>query len=201
MSAGFYGRLVGGTPSDNFRLFSRQSVFRLYRERHKLPVTVAEMRSLLAIRLPKIVTEPGKWNSGKKMPRNAFLLSKSHSYQLGSSWDWMVVEARGNAERFRALIAFDKTKQQYRAWLGHVRGHDMALLARLEFHPSHRGWHCHWKNGDLSSVVRGVVKDSKLRDRVRECDDPVFTVSHLNAQTIAFRAFNIHPSTPPDVLI
>jgi len=139
------------------------------------------------------------------MPRTAFPLSKSHSYPLGSTWDWRVVEATWESDLFRLLIAFDQAKQQYRAWLGHVRGHDTALLARLEYHPTHRGWHCHLKTGLLTSVVRGVVKDSRSRDKCRLCggDEQMFKVSQLDAMNIAFRVFNISPSAAhsDDVLI
>ncbi len=129
------------------------------------------MRSLLAIRKQKSLTTVGKWVLGRKMPRNAFPLSRSHSYPLGSSFDWCLCEAVcGGGDVYRLLVAFDRAKEQYRAWLGLISGNDTALLGRLEFHPCHRGWHCHLKTGPVSKVVRGVVKEPKHKDRVHICN-------------------------------
>jgi hypothetical protein len=155
---------------------------------------------LLAIRELKVVKSLGPWHSGKKMPRTAFPLSKSHSYPLGSSFDWCVVELLGNSREYRLLVAFDPAKAQFRAWLGLIDGADQALIARLEFHPSHNGWHCHVKGGALDRVVRGVVKEPRDRDRFRICRaDQTFSVTQLDALSIAFRVFNaegISPSAP-----
>jgi hypothetical protein len=155
------------------------------------------MRALLAIRERKRITSVGPWHSGKRMPRAAFLLSKSHSYPLGSSFDWCVVEMQSDVRAYRLLVAFDSAKAQYRAWLGMVDGTDQALIARLEFHPSHSGWHCHTKTGALDKVARGVVKEAKNRDRFRICDvDQTFSVTQLDALNIAFRVFNAESATP-----
>jgi hypothetical protein len=151
-----------------------------------------DMRSLLAIRCKKTVVNLGSWRSGQKMPRSAFSLSKSHSYALGSSYSWCVCEVEGEGDRFRLLVGFDPLKEQYRAWLGLIDGSDTALLARLEFHPSHSGWHFHWELGPIASVVRGVVKEPKDRDRIRRCNTPdVFAISELDALGVAFRVFNV----------
>jgi hypothetical protein len=154
------------------------------------------MRALLAIREPKAVTSIGPWNSGK-MPRTAFPLSKSHSYPLGSSFDWCVAELRGDSGEYRLLVAFDPAKAQFRGWLGLVDGKDQALIARLEYHPSHNGWHCHVKTGSLAGVARGLVKEPKGRDRFRVCPGgQTFSVTQLDALRIAFRAFNAEAQPP-----
>lgn len=152
------------------------------------------MRALLAIREPKILTLVGPWHSGKKMPRAAFPLSRSHSYPLGSSFDWCVCEAIGKTDAYRILIAFDPAKAQYRGWLGLICGHDMKLLGRLEYHPDHKGWHIHWKAGPVAEVAMGVVKESRQRDRSRCCPMPAsegFSVSQLDALKLTMRAFNL----------
>jgi hypothetical protein len=156
------------------------------------------MRALLAIRERKKVTSIGTWQSGKRMPRTAFPLSKSHSYPLGSSFDWCVVETQSDERAYRLLVAFDWAKAQYRAWLGMIDGADQALIARLEFHPSHKGWHCHVKSGPIDGVARGVVKESGSRDRCRICNvDQTFSVTQLDALNIAFHAFNVDGALPP----
>jgi len=150
------------------------------------------MRLLLVIRKEKRLTKIGEWRSGKRMPRNAFPLSRSHSYVLGSSFDWCVCEASCDRHDYRILIAFDAEKAQYRAWLGLVCGHDQALLGRVEFHPSHHGWHSHVKLGPVDNVVRGVVRESNEHEKCRVCPvDHSFSVTQLDARGIAFRAFNI----------
>lgn len=150
------------------------------------------MRSLLIVRREKRILTLGAWHSGKRMPRNAFPLSKSHSYVLGSSYDWSVSEAECGLHRYRVLVALDVAKSQYRGWLGVVRGTDQALIARLEFHPTHHGWHCHLKLGELDRVVCGVVKDSRAHERTKICKvKHEFHTTQLDARNIAFRVFNI----------
>jgi hypothetical protein len=154
------------------------------------------MRTLLAVRERKTLTEMPKWQSGKRMPRTAFPLSKSHSYPLGSSFDWCVCEAKSALNHYRLLVAFDIAKSQYRAWLGFVDGTDQALLARLEFHPSHKGWHVHLKVGAVADVARGVVKQPTNRDKSCDCShNEPFKVTQLDALGIAFRLFNVE--VPP----
>lgn len=155
------------------------------------------MKTLQAIRLPKLLVEGGKWQTGK-MPRTAFPLSKAHSYALGTGWQWCVhrlVSAEGS---FRLLIAYHPGKEQYQAWLGLEVNNDQALLARLEYHPdADHGWHCHLKRGSIGDVAIGVVKQSRTRDRSRMCKAPhTFNISELNALNVAFRVFTVKGSRP-----
>jgi hypothetical protein len=149
------------------------------------------MKSIIAIRKKKYIEDPGSWKAGK-MPKTAFPLSKSHSYQLGSNWEWRVcLLSCDEGFRYRLLVAFDAAKQQYRAWLGLEIGNDLAILARLEFHPDHKGWHCHWKTGVVSLLARGVVKEARARDRSRGCRTyNSFDTSRMGAMQVAFRVFN-----------
>lgn len=149
------------------------------------------MKALRAIRAEKTVVDGGKWTHGKRMPVAAFpLLKTSRGYRVGTQWDWCVYALETGADRYRLLIAFEQGKEQYQAWLGVEDGEDQALLARLEFHPTHRGWHCHVKPGDLGDVSRGVVKDRD--EHVALCpSENVFGVTRLNAVGIAFRIFNV----------
>jgi hypothetical protein len=149
------------------------------------------VRALKAIRTRKTLLERGKWRDGK-MPHSAFPLSKSHNYTLGSGWRWIVWRLSANGMTFRLLVAYEAAKAQYQAWLGLESGADHAVLARLEYHPSHRGWHCHVKKGLVDEVACGVVKQPRTREGVRLCNDPnPFEVTDLNALGIACRAFNV----------
>lgn len=124
------------------------------------------------------------------MPASAFPLSKSASYRLTGAWQWRVVQLSAAGKKFRLLVAFDNAKRQYQAWLGVEYGPDQALIARIEFHATHHGWHCHWKCGELDDVARGVVKDRGARERVHLCPMPK-EFDKNNALSIAFRAFNV----------
>jgi hypothetical protein len=154
------------------------------------------VRAYRAVRQLKTLLHACKWHHRQKMPQSAFPLSRSHSYTLGSSWTWCVCELAAGPDRYRLLVGFDPMKEQYRAWLALVCGHDQAVLARLEFHPSHKGWHCHVKKGPVAEVARGVVKEARNPDRSRGCNtSEAFTVSETDALTLAFRVFNVFPET------
>jgi len=156
---------------------------------------LTHVRALAAIREPKRLVLGGAWHDGK-MPRSAFPLSKSHSYLLGSSWRWLVWNLAASGRKFRLLVAYDHGKAQYRAWLGleAVDG-DQAILARLEHHPSHKGWHCHVKRGPIDQLGYGVVRHPNIRENGRLCaDKSPFQVSDVDALGIACRAFNIEAS-------
>lgn len=101
------------------------------------------------------------------MPKAAFPLSKNNSFKLGAGWDWCVFEVSNGATDFRLLVAYHRGKSEYLAWLGLVSGSDTALLARLEYHRSHLGWHVHMKPGDVVDVNLGVVKQP--RERLVDC--------------------------------
>jgi hypothetical protein len=149
------------------------------------------VRVLVAIREPKAVTAAGTWHHGK-MPRTAFPLSKSHDYSLGSKWHWAVWRLSADGRKYRLLVAFEPGKHQYQAWLGLESGSDQALLARLEYHPTHRAWHCHVKKGFVSDVGCGVVRHPQTREKVRLCRSrEEFDVTELTAFGIARRVFEI----------
>lgn len=154
------------------------------------------MRALLAVREPKVLIKLGAWNIGKKMPASAFPLSRSHSYQVGTSWHWCVADAGAKGRAFKILIAFNAGKSDYRAWLSLQYGNDYALLARLEHHRSHKGWHIHCKRGPCDGLVRGVVKEPLERDRSRNCGSASFEVGHHDALKFAFRTFNVSGESP-----
>ncbi len=95
-------------------------------------------------------------------------------------------------------MAFEPGKQQYWAWLGAIYGDDQALIARVEFHATHDGWHCHWKGGELREVPRGAVKAAYPLERRRGCSGAPLTINRSDAFGIAYRLFNIAeaPSGP-----
>jgi len=110
------------------------------------------------VRLPKVVTEKGSWKvvTGKaKMPATAFPLSKNFSLQLGRNYHWRVDAAQADGLNFRILTAYQPDLEEYRAWLAIPRGSAHAVVAQLEFHGTHPGWHCHIACCDLDEVEAG----------------------------------------------
>jgi hypothetical protein len=79
------------------------------------------------------------------------------------------------------------------------RGLDLSLdrtrhcFARLEYHPSHRGWHCHVKKGLVQEIGCGVVRHPQSREKVKICRplEENFDVTELTAFGIARRVFRI----------
>ncbi len=149
------------------------------------------MLALKAIRSPKLVVDTTGWNSGK-IPKAAFPLShvKSH-HKLGRGWQWTVHTVTDEHRTYRVLVAFEQGKQQYWAWLGAEFGDDQAVIARVEFHATHDGWHCHWKTGAVHEVPRGAVKAVFPIERRRGCKGEPIGVTKADACGIAFRLFNV----------
>lgn len=149
------------------------------------------MSARTAIRSQKYLLEAGGWHTGK-IPKAAFPLShvKSH-HRLGHAWQWCVHLVADEARRYRLLVAFEPGKRQYWAWLGAVFGEDQAVIARVEYHASHDGWHCHWKTGDITEVPRGAVKAPFPLERRQGCGTVALDITRSDACGIAYRLFNV----------
>lgn len=107
----------------------------------------------------KVVTDWGKWETGG-MPPAAFPLSKrrGRAYRLGSSYKWRVIQFHALGETCRLLIVYNAAKEQYRATLAVERDRDMIVIASLEFHGTHPGWHLHGACGDVNSHTLGSLR-------------------------------------------
>lgn len=116
------------------------------------------MRARELIFKPKRITRAGEWKSGQKMPKTAFPMSASRSFQLGPKWTWRVDVLEYGGAECRLLIAFEPMKRTAIAWLSCQRGAGYALVSRLEFHGDHPGWHCHSYCGQVSDISLGYVK-------------------------------------------
>lgn len=155
--------------------------------------TDTDMRALQAIRSAKTVVESGAWHNGK-IPKSVFPLAhvKSH-HRLARTWHWSVHRVADRDREYRVLVAFEPGKRQYWAWLGAIYGEDQAVIARVEFHASHDGWHCHWKGGALSEVPRGTVKAAIPIERRHQCSGEAMDITRADAFGIACRLFNVGP--------
>ena len=155
------------------------------------------MKALRALRAEKVLVETGAWGNGN-IPSEEFPLSHVKKHRLAKAWHWCVHKLSDDGQRYRLLVAFEPGKQQYWAWLAASFGNDQALIARVEYHHSHDGWHCHWKTGPLADVPRGNVKAPYPKERRRNClknPDPV-AVGKSDAFKIAYKLFNVTVPTP-----
>jgi hypothetical protein len=107
----------------------------------------------------KVVSDWGKWQTGG-MPPSAFPLSKrrSRAYKIGSSYKWRVIHFSCLEQLCRLLIVFNDQKEQYRATLAVERERDMIVVASLEFHGTHPGWHLHGACGDVDALPLGSLR-------------------------------------------
>lgn len=122
-------------------------------------------------------------------------------YRLAGSWRWSVHTLEANGDTYRLLVAYDVAKAQFASWLGLAEGaHNSALLARLEFHDTHGGWHCHWKLGDRDSVVRGIVRGGPA-DRTKKCKGDARQFNDDSATSLAFKIFNVVSHVPEGRLL
>lgn len=157
------------------------------------------MRASRTIRVEKAIVKAGHWKDGR-MPSNAFPMRRGKGYRLAGSWRWVVHTLEGDGSTYRLLIGYDLAKAQFQSWLGLADGNDSALLARLEFHDSHGGWHCHWKAGETDTIVRGIVRGGSV-DRARKCGGNARQFNDSDATALAFRVFNVVSGVPAGNLI
>jgi hypothetical protein len=166
----------------------------------------AAMKPKDVIRRPKVVTKPGEWKvvTGKaKMPAGAFPLSRSFSVQLGRGWHWRVDHLAGGGTSLRILISFNLDIEQYRAWLAMPRGDANVIVAQLEFHGDHPGWHCHVACCDLEDVEVGQGRPrSAARIPGSSCKHRRQTFDMTESAALA-RAFNFFrvTGTPEGAMI
>jgi hypothetical protein len=107
----------------------------------------------------KVVSDWGKWQTGN-MPPGAFPLSKrrNRSYRVGTAYKWRVIQFSALGETCRVLIRYNAAKEQYAAVLAVERNRDMTVIASLEFHGTHPGWHKHGGCGDVDALPAGSMR-------------------------------------------
>lgn len=151
----------------------------------------------------KSITDYGQW-SDKKMPKSGsrFLLTKNKGYHLGAAWRWRVVDIHANATDYRLLVAYHATKQNYVCALGVNQLSDTLVLARLEYHSTHPGWHVHAccvQNEARHRGRWGYPEMRRLPRKGRYCRRTTFITSDADAMTIAARHFRIDDLRPRGV--
>jgi hypothetical protein len=145
--------------------------------------------------LQKSITKVGKWND-KKMPKtgNGFPLSKAKGLRVGGGWHWVIIELEAGKAECRLLVAYHPTKENYLAVLGYVVGTDTHVIAALEYHGTHPGWHIH---GCCLTAKPGNVGRIHYPDMTRLPDGKgrhrktVFGVNEFDALEPAVRHFRL----------
>jgi hypothetical protein len=117
-------------------------------------VVKVDLRAL--VRAPKRILNDGEWKAGV-MPRTAFPLSRSgnKAYRLGNR-RWRVVLFEALGLRCRMLIQYHPGLGQYQASWGVEHEGDIKVVAQLEYHPTHGGWHVHACCSDIADVPAGI---------------------------------------------
>jgi hypothetical protein len=95
------------------------------------------------LRAPKRVTDVGKWTSGKAA-KKLLELSKG-SLSLGAQWTWRRIVLECEGREYVVVIALHEAKQNYCAHLAAAgaNARDTLVLASIENHGTHPGWHVH----------------------------------------------------------
>jgi hypothetical protein len=164
------------------------------------------MKPKEVLQAPKVVTKAGDWKviTGKATAMGkAFPIARDFTLRLGRNWHWRVDQVEAGAIRYRLLTAYHGDTQEYRAWLAMPRGDSHVIVAQLEFHGTHPGWHCHIACCDLEDVEPGRGHPRSARrfpggnSRHRRQD---FNMSDSAALAKAFEFFNV-TGTPDGSLI
>lgn len=144
------------------------------------------------IEADKTVKSYGEWKTGT-IPKAVFPLRKK-KMQQSNDWNWRIVEFEAIGQNFIVLIRLNTEIQEYYAYLSHMRDDGMAVICSHDLHVSHKNWHCHFINGDVTRVDTGYLRD---RDNMIyypsggfDCKCTVnFDVTLSNALLIAARRF------------
>lgn len=109
------------------------------------------------IEADKIVTSYGGWQRGT-IPRASFPLRKK-KMQQSKEWAWRIIEFEALAQKFIVLIRLNEQIQEYYAYLSHMREDGMAVICSHDLHVSHKNWHCHFIQGDVTRLDIGYLRD------------------------------------------
>ncbi len=109
----------------------------------------------------KQITDIGTWKGGQKMPKTVFPLSKSSSFKVPASYRWCCVCFECLGERFKVLIHYRSDISVYAAFLARDVNGDMLVMARLEYHATHPGWHVHTLCNSTGSVAGRTGGDDR----------------------------------------
>ena len=123
------------------------------------------------VRAHKTVTGLGAWTD-KRMTKNPskFPLWRPKGTKLGSAWRWRVVEfsvldVTSALRTGRMLVAYRLDKQEFLSYVGvdELTGNGTLVIACLEFHGTHAGWHLHAACASHDRGCVGRVRHAAMR--------------------------------------
>lgn len=111
------------------------------------------------IRGEKANVHHGEWGD-EKLRQKDFPLSKrgGRVYPLTRQWRWRMTTLAFKDRKFRIMTTYHKAVPEFAAVVAEDLGKDSRVVARLEFHGSHDGWHMHPICTDFDNVVSGITK-------------------------------------------
>lgn len=134
----------------------------------------------------KVVTSTGQWASGKAA-KKLLELSKGKALSLTAQWMCRKISLSVGGDSFHVVVAVHEMKENFNAWLVREVGKDLLVLATLENHGTHPGWHLHvncdgGSSGNVGKWRYPAMKrlpDGKSRHRDRNL--PVSQLAALEA--------------------
>ena len=121
------------------------------------------------IRAKKLNLNHGSWGDDKLRSKD-FPLSKKggKTYPLTRQWRWRITTLEAEGRKFRLMTTYHKVVPEFCAVLAEDLNKDSRIIARLEFHATHDGWHAHPYCGDFDIVLSGITKPLGTRRIPRE---------------------------------
>lgn len=106
----------------------------------------------------------GQWGD-EKLRQKDFPLSKKggRAYPLTRQWRWRVTTLEYEGRKFRLMASYHKSAPEFCAILAEDLDKDSRIIARLEFHGTHDGWHIHPYCEDFDDVISGITKPMGTR--------------------------------------
>ena len=155
------------------------------------------------LKAEKTVIDQGKWITGK--PHKKLLELSKGKLSIGSQWIVRKIEIKIKEQCFQIIICIHEAKENYVAHLASKIGNDNLVIASLENHGTHPGWHLH-VNCDGSGGYNNIgrihypsqrrIPHGKGFHRKRSL--PIKQSAGLEAVTTFFHIkFDIDPKTLP----
>lgn len=117
------------------------------------------MRIVDVVRARKDNVAEGHWSDNALRNRDfPMSLKRKRCYPLSRRYRWSIATFNAQGRRFRLLVAYHTLVPEFVATLAEQLPQDSRILARWEYHGSHRGWHVHTDCGTVDAVRPGLLK-------------------------------------------
>lgn len=137
----------------------------------------------------KVIVDAGTWQTGK-MKKNALPLSKNRSFRLGLAWQYRVLRLTIDSQPCRILLALNEPKQNAFILLGIEEQSDTRIIACLEHHSTHPGWHIH-TDCDMSKGFSGRLRWPGMTRIPGKGKKHSLNTGFLNQDAVIAKAFQV----------